>query len=174
MIGSTTTDLGIHVETAILRPVEAVLGVHQPFPRIRGLTCPWAQTVRYTTTVYKQLLTFFAALGSIRSPSAAQGIFGMRPTLGAANTTGVVPYSSYVFNGFFYESNLLTSLLYSNWDTVGGFARTAAECKSLAQALYGSAETEGKIHEVCNLPTASHRMLIHLLRIEAQQANLLD
>ncbi|KAM0467068.1 hypothetical protein ACHAPV_000582 [Trichoderma viride] len=67
-------------------------------------------------------------LGSIRSPSAAQGIFGMRSTLGAANTTGVVPYSS-------------------NWDTVGGFARTAAEFKSLAQALYGSAETEGKIYE---------------------------
>ncbi|PON28475.1 hypothetical protein TGAM01_v202969 [Trichoderma gamsii] len=55
----------------------------------------------------------------------------MRPTLGAANTTGVVPYSS-------------------NWDTVGGFARTAAEFKSLAQALYGSAETEGKIHEKPN------------------------
>ncbi|KAH8129887.1 amidase signature domain-containing protein [Trichoderma asperelloides] len=67
-------------------------------------------------------------LGSIRSPSAAQGIFGMRPTLGAANTTGVVPYSS-------------------NWDTVGGFARTATEFKSLAQALYGSAETEGRIYE---------------------------
>ncbi|KAL7901886.1 amidase signature domain-containing protein [Trichoderma sp. SZMC 28014] len=66
-------------------------------------------------------------LGSIRSPSAAQGIFGMRPTLGAANTTGVVPYSS-------------------NWDTVGGFARSAAEFKSLAQALYGSAKTEGKIY----------------------------
>ncbi|UKZ65400.1 uncharacterized protein TrAtP1_006593 [Trichoderma atroviride] len=70
-------------------------------------------------------------LGSIRSPSAAQGIFGMRPTLGAANTTGVVPYSS-------------------NWDTVGGFARTAAEFKTLAQALYGSAETEGKVYEKPN------------------------
>ncbi|PKK51861.1 hypothetical protein CI102_5878 [Trichoderma harzianum] len=67
-------------------------------------------------------------LGSIRSPSAAQGIFGMRPTLGAANTTGLVPYSS-------------------NWDTIGGFARTATEFKTLAQALYGSAETQGKIYE---------------------------
>ncbi|QYT05271.1 Amidase domain-containing protein [Trichoderma simmonsii] len=67
-------------------------------------------------------------LGSIRSPSAAQGIFGMRPTLGAANTTGLVPYSS-------------------NWDTIGGFARTATEFKTLAQALYGSTETQGKIYE---------------------------
>ncbi|KAL7914159.1 amidase signature domain-containing protein [Trichoderma velutinum] len=67
-------------------------------------------------------------LGSIRSPSAAQGIFGMRPTLRTANTTGVVPYSS-------------------NWDTVGRFARTATEFKSLAQALYGSVETEGRIYE---------------------------
>lgn len=72
----------------------------------------------------------------------------MRPTLGAANTTGVVPYSSYVFNWCLYESDLLTRLSSSNWDTVGGFARTAAEFKSLAQALYGSAETEGKIYEV--------------------------
>ncbi|KAL7955734.1 amidase signature domain-containing protein [Trichoderma compactum] len=67
-------------------------------------------------------------LGSMRSPSAAQGIFGMRPTLGAANTTGLVPYRS-------------------NWDTIGGFARTAKESKTLAQALYGTAETEGKIYE---------------------------
>lgn len=80
----------------------------------------------------------------------------MRSTLGAANTTGVVPYSSYVFNGCFHESRLLTCLSCSNWDTVGGFARTAAEFKSLAQALYGSAETEGKIYEVCSLTTASH------------------
>lgn len=73
----------------------------------------------------------------------------MRPTLGAANTTGVVPYSSYVLNMYFHESCLLTYLSFSNWDTVGGFARSAAEFKSLAQALYGSAKTEGKIYAVC-------------------------
>lgn len=49
-----------------------------------------------------------------------------------------------------YAIHLLTYLSPSNWDTVGGFARTATEFKSLAQALYGSAETEGKVYEVCN------------------------
>lgn len=53
------------------------------------------------------------------------------------------------------KSYPLTYLSPSNWDTVGGFARTAAEFKSLAQALCGSTETEGKVYEVCNLQTAS-------------------
>lgn len=43
---------------------------------------------------------------------------------------------------------LLTYLPPSNWDTIGGFARTATEFKTLAQALYGSAETQGKVYEV--------------------------
>ncbi|KAJ2978116.1 hypothetical protein NUW58_g7596 [Xylaria curta] len=64
-------------------------------------------------------------LGSIRSPAAAQAIFIMRPTLGATSTIGIVPYSP-------------------AWDTIGGFARTAGEYKTLAQALYGSASTYGR------------------------------
>ncbi|KAJ4155348.1 hypothetical protein LMH87_000599 [Akanthomyces muscarius] len=52
----------------------------------------------------------------------------MRPTLGATSTNGVVPYSS-------------------KWDTIGGFARSAAEYQVLAQALYGSAETANKTYE---------------------------
>lgn len=87
----------------------------------------------------------------------------MRPTLGAANTTGVVPYSSYVFKDIFMNFHLLTYLSSSNWDTVGGFARTATEFKSLAQALYGSAETEGRIYEVCNRPMVSHQLLTKLM-----------
>ncbi|KAK3377120.1 putative glutamyl-tRNA amidotransferase subunit A [Lasiosphaeria ovina] len=58
-------------------------------------------------------------LGSIRAPAAAQGIFGMRSSLGAASFSGIVPYSP-------------------KFDTLGGFARTAGEFKVLAEALYGS------------------------------------
>ncbi|KAI8946022.1 putative glutamyl-tRNA amidotransferase subunit A [Xylaria longipes] len=67
-------------------------------------------------------------LGSIRSPAAAQAIFGMRPSLGATSTTGLVPYSS-------------------TWDTIGGFARTAEEYKILAQALYGSTNTHDRVYK---------------------------
>lgn len=45
-------DLGTRAETAILHPVEAVLEVLLLFPRIRGLTCPWGQIVRYGIIVY--------------------------------------------------------------------------------------------------------------------------
>ncbi|KAK7918291.1 hypothetical protein PG985_010165 [Apiospora marii] len=62
---------------------------------------------------------------SIRSPAAAQAIFGMRPTLGAVGMDGVIPYSS-------------------NWDTIGALARTGADIKILAQALYGTQETATK------------------------------
>ncbi|OHE96222.1 glutamyl-tRNA(Gln) amidotransferase [Colletotrichum orchidophilum] len=57
-------------------------------------------------------------LGSIRAPAAAQGVFGMRSSLGAASFEGVVPYSPM-------------------FDTLGGFARTAEEFSILAKALYG-------------------------------------
>ncbi|KAK4201353.1 putative amidotransferase subunit A [Triangularia verruculosa] len=59
------------------------------------------------------------SLGSIRAPAAAQGIFGMRSSLGAASFQGIIPYSP-------------------KFDTVGGFARTAREFRVLAEALYGS------------------------------------
>ncbi|KAK4671659.1 hypothetical protein QC764_0097500 [Podospora pseudoanserina] len=58
------------------------------------------------------------SLGSIRAPAAAQEIFGMRSSLGAASFQGIIPYSP-------------------QFDTVGGFARTAREFRVLAEALYG-------------------------------------
>ncbi|KAM0516399.1 hypothetical protein ACHAPE_005548 [Trichoderma viride] len=109
-------------------PTSDWVDYHGPWnPRGDGYLTPSGSSAGSASAVstYTWLDMGTDTLGSIRSPSAAQGIFGMRPTLGAANTTGVVLYSS-------------------NWDTVGGFTRTAAEFKSLAQALYGSAETEGK------------------------------
>ncbi|KAM4060528.1 amidase [Hirsutella rhossiliensis] len=103
---------------------------HGPFnPRGDGYLTPSGSSAGSASAVSSYAWLDFAlgtdTLGSIRSPAAAQAIFGMRPTLGAASTMGLVPYSS-------------------NWDTIGGFARTAAEYKTLAQALYGSTDTAGK------------------------------
>ncbi|KAK4230165.1 glutamyl-tRNA amidotransferase [Podospora fimiseda] len=65
-------------------------------------------------------------LGSIRAPAAAQGIFGMRSSLGAASFNGILPYSPH-------------------FDTIGGFARTAEEFSTLATALYGSTTKSSSI-----------------------------
>lgn len=46
-------DLGTRTETGISHPAEAVLAVLPLFPRIRGLTCLWAQTVKYIITLCK-------------------------------------------------------------------------------------------------------------------------
>lgn len=59
--------------------------------------------------------------------------------------------------------HLLTYSSHSNWDTIGGFARTATEFKTLADALYGTAETEGKIYEVRSSSTASRQLLTYSL-----------
>ncbi|KAK3941866.1 putative amidotransferase subunit A [Diplogelasinospora grovesii] len=56
-------------------------------------------------------------LGSIRAPAAAQGIFGMRSSLGAASFSGIISYSP-------------------KFDTIGGFARTAKEFKKPTRLLY--------------------------------------
>ncbi|KAI4861594.1 putative glutamyl-tRNA amidotransferase subunit A [Hypoxylon rubiginosum] len=57
-------------------------------------------------------------LGSIRSPAAAQGLYSMRPTVGAASFQGIIPYSPH-------------------WDTPAGFARDAKSFALLASAMYG-------------------------------------
>lgn len=56
--------------------------------------------------------------GSIRLPSALNGITGLRPTLGRVSNAGVVP-------------------LAWSMDTVGPMARTAADCAALFTALAG-------------------------------------
>jgi aspartyl-tRNA(Asn)/glutamyl-tRNA(Gln) amidotransferase subunit A len=56
--------------------------------------------------------------GSIRLPSALNGITGLRPTIGRVSNTGVVP-------------------LAWSMDTVGPMARTAADCAALFTALAG-------------------------------------
>ncbi|KAF2489454.1 putative glutamyl-tRNA amidotransferase subunit A [Lophium mytilinum] len=58
-------------------------------------------------------------LGSIRAPATAQGIYGMRPSLGAASFNGVIPYSPY-------------------FDTIGAFARNASSFARISRAMYGS------------------------------------
>ncbi|KAJ8130621.1 hypothetical protein O1611_g3006 [Lasiodiplodia mahajangana] len=106
---------------------------HGPFnPRGDGYLTPSGSSAGSASAVASYTWLDFSlgtdTLGSIRAPAAAQAIFGMRPTLGATSTTGMVPYSS-------------------SWDTIGGFARTAADYKILAQALYGSSDTDDKIYK---------------------------
>ncbi|KAI0536049.1 amidase signature domain-containing protein [Xylaria digitata] len=106
---------------------------HGPFnPRGDGYLTPSGSSAGSASMVASYTWLDFSlgtdTLESIRSPAAAQAIFGMRPTLGATSTTGLFSYSS-------------------SWDTIGGFARTAAEYKVLAQALYGSANTDGRVYK---------------------------
>ncbi|OAQ96457.1 hypothetical protein LLEC1_04447 [Akanthomyces lecanii] len=106
---------------------------HGPFnPRGDGYLTPSGSSSGSASAVAAyQWLDFSLGtdtLGSIRSPAAAQSLFAMRPTLGATSTNGLVPYSS-------------------KWDTIGGFARSAAEYLVLAQALYGSTETANKTYK---------------------------
>ncbi|CAG8176305.1 unnamed protein product [Penicillium salamii] len=60
-----------------------------------------------------------AALGSIRSPAAVQGLCGIRPSLDAVSFKGILPYTKLA-------------------DAVGGFVRDAASFAKLSRALYGS------------------------------------
>ncbi|KAI0111137.1 putative glutamyl-tRNA amidotransferase subunit A [Nemania sp. FL0031] len=108
---------------------------HGPFnPRGDGYLTPSGSSAGSASAVASYTWLDFSlgtdTLGSIRAPAAAQAIFSMRPTLGATSVTGMVPYSP-------------------NWDTIAGFARTAAEYKTLAQALYGSKDTDNKIYKAC-------------------------
>ncbi|KAI0435580.1 putative glutamyl-tRNA amidotransferase subunit A [Xylaria telfairii] len=117
-------------------PTRDWVDYHSPFnPRGDGYLTPSGSSAGSASAVASYTWLDFSlgtdTLGSIRAPAAAQAIFGMRPTLGAASTRGIVPYSS-------------------TWDTIGGFARTAGEFKTLAQALYGSTSTN---HRVYNEPT---------------------
>ena len=61
--------------------------------------------------------------GSIISPSAAQGIVGMRPTVGLASRTGILPISA-------------------SQDTPGPMARTVADAAVELQAIAGRDETD--------------------------------
>ncbi|KAI0392156.1 amidase signature domain-containing protein [Xylariaceae sp. FL0594] len=72
-------------------------------------------------------------LGSIRSPAAAQGIYSMRPTVGAASFEGAIPYSPH-------------------WDTPAGFAHEAKSFARLASALYGDG-SEAEYSSTCKKPT---------------------
>lgn len=69
----------------------------------------------------------------------------MRSSTGAASFDGVIPYSPYVEpqlpSQHDQRDTFLTKPLYSKFDTIGGFARSAAEFKALARALYGSKTT---------------------------------
>ncbi|KAJ8122751.1 hypothetical protein ONZ43_g1134 [Nemania bipapillata] len=58
-------------------------------------------------------------MGSTRAPAAAQGIYGMRPSLGAGSYEGIIPYSPL-------------------FDTPGSFARDAVSLATLAKAIYRS------------------------------------
>ncbi|KAJ5698616.1 hypothetical protein N7462_000621 [Penicillium macrosclerotiorum] len=58
-------------------------------------------------------------LGSLRAPASTQGLFSMRPSLNAAGSTRLIPYTPLV-------------------NTIGGFARDAASFAKLSRALYGS------------------------------------
>ncbi|KAK4078255.1 uncharacterized protein Triagg1_3271 [Trichoderma aggressivum f. europaeum] len=46
------------------------------------------------------------------------------------------------------ETHAWSRKYHRNWDTIGGFVRTATEFKTLADALYDTAETECKTYEV--------------------------
>lgn len=101
---------------------------HAPFnPRGDGYLTPSASSAGSASAVASYDWLDFAlgsdALGSLRSPAAAHGLFGMRPSLGGISTDGVLPYSA-------------------SFDTVAGLARTAAEFKTLTRALYGASEEQ--------------------------------
>ncbi|KAM5354323.1 hypothetical protein ACJ41O_000972 [Fusarium nematophilum] len=73
-------------------------------------------------------LDFSLGTDRVKAPAAVHSLFGMRPTLGATSTQGLLTYSPH-------------------WDTVGGIARTASEFKTLAQALYGPPDTSNMVYE---------------------------
>ncbi|KAL8647564.1 MAG: hypothetical protein Q9226_006377 [Calogaya cf. arnoldii] len=98
---------------------------HAPFnPRADGYQDPSASSAGSAAAIatYKWLDFTIGTdtLGSIRDPATVQGIFGMRPSLGAASCDGIIPYSG-------------------EFDTVGGFARNAEDFAKLSRALYHSA-----------------------------------
>lgn len=62
----------------------------------------------------------------------------MRSSLGAASFQGIIPYSPSVGTLQNQDLNMNFRLIqHSQFDTVGGFARTAREFRVLAEALYG-------------------------------------
>ncbi|KAF4119671.1 aspartyl-tRNA(Asn)/glutamyl-tRNA(Gln) amidotransferase subunit A [Geosmithia morbida] len=119
-------------------PTRDWVDYHGPFnPRGDGYLTPSGSSAGSAAAVATYPWLDFAlgsdTLGSIRAPAAAQAIFGMRPTLGATSTEGMVPYSA-------------------NWDTLGGFARTASEFEILANALYGTgSDTRDRMLKLCFL-----------------------
>lgn len=74
-------------------PVEVVLEAPQPLLPVAGLISHWVLIVSKDICIREFSSRFISALGSIRAPAAAQGIFGMRPSLGAASFEGIIPYS---------------------------------------------------------------------------------
>ncbi|KAI6091685.1 putative glutamyl-tRNA amidotransferase subunit A [Hypoxylon rubiginosum] len=96
---------------------------HGPFnPRGDGYLTPSGSSSGSASAVAAYGWLDFAlgtdTLGSIRSPAAAQGLYSMRPTVGAASFKGIIPYSPH-------------------WDTPAGFARDAKSFALLASAMYG-------------------------------------
>ena len=60
----------------------------------------WLDYALGTDSTYLFLLwnkiCILLALGSIRSPATAQGLFGIRPSVGAVSLDGIIPYTKYV------------------------------------------------------------------------------
>ena len=78
----------------------------------------------------------FTTLGSIRAPATAEGLYGIRSSLGAASFEGIIPYSPQVTAQYlFFESRLIFK---SEFDTVGAFSRDASSFSVISKALYGS------------------------------------
>ncbi|CAG8226063.1 unnamed protein product [Penicillium salamii] len=97
---------------------------HAPFnPRANGYQTTSGSSCGSAAAVASYEWLDFAlgtdTLGSIRSPAAVQGLYGIRPSLDAVSFKEILPYTKLA-------------------DTVGGFARDAASFAKLSRALYGS------------------------------------
>ncbi|KAK4179293.1 putative amidotransferase subunit A [Triangularia setosa] len=127
-------DLGFVVTTQFADsewPICDWIDYHAPFnPRGDGHLTTSGSSANSAAAVASYPWLDFAlgtdTLGTIRAPAAAQGIFEMRLSLGAASFKGIVPYSP-------------------KFDTVGRFSRTAKEFKVLAEALYDSRTGPGSV-----------------------------
>jgi hypothetical protein len=89
--------LSIREQMGIKLQAEAVVVVLRQLQFMNGLILRWERIVstshrRRSDEIFVNI-NMILALGSIRSPATAQGLFGIRPSIDAASFQGITPYT---------------------------------------------------------------------------------